>query len=113
MIVADEVEILHYLTTCKRLPHTPQLQLLEEWCLNNDLKRFRQKLHVDSDIFAHLVNRLENHPIFSNNSNNPQFPVPVQLAIFLNGVSHYGNGAATEDVAEWAGVSVGTVYNCY
>ncbi|KIK23178.1 hypothetical protein PISMIDRAFT_100947, partial [Pisolithus microcarpus 441] len=82
----DKVEKSCYLTTHKRLPHAPQLQLLEEWCLNNDLKRFRQKLHVDPDIFALLVNRLENHPIFSNNSNNPQFPVPVQLAIFLNGV---------------------------
>ncbi|KIK23310.1 hypothetical protein PISMIDRAFT_10957 [Pisolithus microcarpus 441] len=75
--LADEVEKLCYLTTRKRLPHTPQLQLLKEWCLNNDLKRFHRKLHVDPDIFACLVNRLENHPIFSNNSNNPQFPVPV------------------------------------
>ena len=32
--------------------------------------------------------------------------------IFLNGAGHYGNVATMEDLAEWAGVSVGTVYNC-
>ncbi|KIK11405.1 hypothetical protein PISMIDRAFT_122763 [Pisolithus microcarpus 441] len=111
--LADEVEKLHYLNACKRAPHAPQLQLLKEWNLNNDLKKFHRKLHVDPDVFAYLVKKLEGHPVFSNNSNNPQLPVPVQLTIFLNGVGHYGNGAAMEDVAEWAGISVGTVYNCY
>jgi len=44
---------------------------------------------------------------------NQQLPVWFQLAIFLNGVGHYGNAATTQDIAEWAGVAVGTVYNCY
>ncbi|KAG2046529.1 hypothetical protein BDR06DRAFT_1035893, partial [Suillus hirtellus] len=56
---------------------------------------------------------IQAHPIFHNNSNNPQLPVAVQLAIFLNGVGHYGNAATTEDISDWAGVSVGTIYNCY
>ncbi|KIK17969.1 hypothetical protein PISMIDRAFT_110346, partial [Pisolithus microcarpus 441] len=65
------------------------------------------------NVFTSLIRKLENHPIFSNNSNNPQLPVSVQLAIFLNRVGHYGNGATMEDLAEWAGVSIGMVYNCY
>ncbi|KAG2155201.1 uncharacterized protein EDB93DRAFT_1058463, partial [Suillus bovinus] len=74
---------------------------------------FRCKLHVDPPTFVHLVNIIINHPIFQNNSNNPQLPVPVQLVIFLNSAGHYGNAATTEDIAEWAGVSTGTVYNCH
>ncbi|KIK14151.1 hypothetical protein PISMIDRAFT_17487 [Pisolithus microcarpus 441] len=109
----DEVEKSCYLAAHTKAPHAPQLQLLEEWCLNNDLKKFHCKLCVDPNIFASLIAKLENHPIFSNNSNNPQLPVSVQLTIFLNGVSHYGNGATMEDIAEWAGVSIGMVYKCY
>ena len=37
----------------------------------------------------------------------------MQLAIFLNGLGHYGNAATTQDMAEWAGIAVGTVHNCY
>jgi len=109
----DEVEKSRYLTARKRAPRAPQLQLLEEWCLSDDLQKFRRKLQVDPDVFASLVNKIIDHPVFSNNSNNSQLPVPVQLAIFLNGVGHYGNSATIDDIAEWAGVSVGTVYNCY
>ena len=32
--------------------------------------------------------------------------------IFLNQAGHYGNAATPEDIAEWAGVSVGLVVNC-
>ncbi|KAG1855833.1 hypothetical protein C8R48DRAFT_608835, partial [Suillus tomentosus] len=38
-------------------------------------------------------------------------PVPVQLAIFLNSAGHYRNAMTTEDIADWASVSTGTVYN--
>jgi hypothetical protein len=52
-------------------------------------------------------------PLPNSHPSNQQLPVWFQLAIFLNGVGHYGNAAITQDVAEWAGVAVGTVYNCY
>ena len=35
------------------------------------------------------------------------------MAIFLNGLGHYGNAATTQDMTEWAGIAVGTVHNCY
>ncbi|KIK33749.1 hypothetical protein CY34DRAFT_99065, partial [Suillus luteus UH-Slu-Lm8-n1] len=44
--------------------------------------------------------------------NNPQLPVAIQLAIFLNHAVHYGNVISPEDVGQWAGVSVGSVINC-
>ena len=108
----DEVQQARYLATRKRTARAPQLQLLEQWALDGDVDKFRRKLRVDPEVFKHIVDRIRHHPGFSSQSNNPQFPVPVQLAIFLNGAGHYGNAATTEDLAEWAGVSVGTVYNC-
>jgi hypothetical protein len=52
------------------------------------------------------------HDIFHNNSNNPQAPVEVQLAIFLFRTGHYGNAASPEAIGHWAGVSPGMVTNC-
>ena len=108
----DEVEKTRMLCRPPRSSRAPQLHLLEEWSLDHP-EKFRRKLRVDCDVFVELVNRISDHPIFYNASNNPQLPVPIQLAIFLNGIGHYGNAATSEDVAEWAGVSTGTVYNCY
>jgi hypothetical protein len=67
----------------------------------------------EGDVFYELMKLIQEHLIFYNCSNNPQLPVAVQLAIFLNGVGHYGNAATMEDISDWAGVSVGTIYNCY
>lgn len=108
----DEVEKCRVLDVRPRLSRASQLHLLPEWA-NLSPERFRRKLRVDPQVFDKLIERIQDHPIFQNNSNNSQLPVAVQLALFLNGVGHYGNAATTEDVADWAGVSVGTVYNCY
>jgi len=35
----------------------------------------------------------------------------MQLAILLVRIGHYGNASSPEDVAQWAGVSLGTVIN--
>ncbi|KAF8833817.1 hypothetical protein BDN67DRAFT_916203, partial [Paxillus ammoniavirescens] len=59
-----------------------------------------------------ILDQLSDHPIFQSQSNNPQLPIAVQLAIFLNRAGHYGNAISPEDVALWAGVSVGSVVNC-
>jgi hypothetical protein len=108
----DEVKKCRVLDIRPWLSHAPQLHLLPEWAILSP-EKFRRKLRVDPQVFDKLTERIQGHPIFYNNSNNPQLPVAVQLALFLNGVGHYGNAATTEDVADWAGVSVGTVYNCY
>jgi hypothetical protein len=73
--------------------------------------RFRKKLRVSPVVFDRLVELIQDNTIFHNNSNVPQLPVPIQLAIFLVRVGHYGNASAPEYVAQWAGVSVGTVIN--
>ncbi|KAG2143559.1 uncharacterized protein EDB93DRAFT_1088142, partial [Suillus bovinus] len=73
---------------------------------------FQKQLCVSPEIFDAILDQISNHPVFHNQSNNPQLPVAVQLAIFLNRVGHYGNAISPEDVCQWAGVSVGSVTNC-
>jgi hypothetical protein len=92
-------------------PRAPQLHML----VHHEEHRphlFRQKLRVDPEIFDDILDHISNHPIFQNQSNNPQLPVSIQLAIFMNRAGHYGNAISLEDVAQWAGVSVGSVVNC-
>jgi hypothetical protein len=62
-------------------------------------------------VFDRLVEHIEDHDIFHNNSNIPQHPTPIQLAIFLVRVGHYGNVSSPEYVAQWARVCVGMVIN--
>lgn len=59
-----------------------------------------------------LISQIEDNPVFHNNSNSPQLPVHVQLAVFLFCIRHYGNAASPEDTAQWSGISVGGVEKC-
>lgn len=87
-----------------------QIHLLDKWRAEN-LSQFWKKVHVDPDTFDGLLQKIVDHPVFYNNSNVPQAPVTVQLAIFLNRAGHYGNSASPEDIGQWAGVSPGSVNN--
>ena len=73
---------------------------------------FHKKLRIDPDVFDCILDQIGGHPIFVSRGNQPQLPVAVQLVIFLNCAGHYGNAISPEDVAQWAGVSVGSVINC-
>jgi hypothetical protein len=59
--------------------------------------------------FQVLLDLIEGHPVFSNNSNNPQAPVQTQLAVTLYRMGRYGNGASVLDIAHHAGISEGAV----
>ncbi|KAG2343375.1 hypothetical protein BDR05DRAFT_884461, partial [Suillus weaverae] len=73
---------------------------------------FRQKLCINPDIFDAILDQISGHAIFQNNSNNRQLPIALQLAMFLNHAGHYGNAASNQDIAQWAGIGVGSVTNC-
>jgi hypothetical protein len=108
----DEVEkarVLH--RPDEPMPRAPQLHLLVHFGEHRP-HLFRHKLRVDPEIFDDILDQISDHPIFQNNSNNPQLPVSIQLAIFLNRAGHYGNAITLQDAAQWAGVSVGSVVNC-
>ena len=108
----NEVKLARVLQSHPPSSRISQLPLLDEWRFDH-LELFVRKLRVPPRIFEDIVDLIKNHPIFHNNSNNSQLPVSIQLAIFLNAAGHYGNAATSQDMAEWAGVSVGTVHNCY
>ena len=61
--------------------------------------QFEQMLHVSPHIFDIVLSLIEHHPVFQNNSNRPQVPVEVQLAVTLYRMGHYGNGASIQDIA--------------
>jgi hypothetical protein len=106
-----------YLLTTRVLELSPPVKKLGQLTLYlNDFRldhpdRFRKKLRVSPAVFDRLVDLIEGHHVFQNNSHVPQYPVPVQLAILLVRLGHYGNASSPEDVAQWAGVCVGTVIN--
>ena len=108
----DEVEKARVLHRPDQPPlRAPQLHLLVHFEEHRP-HLFRQKLRVNPEIFDDILDLISSHPIFHNQSNNPQLPVAIQLAIFLNRAGHYGNAITLEDVAQWSGISVGSVVNC-
>lgn len=88
-----------------------QIHLLESW-RDGNLNQYRKRVRVDPDTFDSIANKIRDHDIFHSNSNVPQAPIEVQLAIFLFCAGHYGNAASLEAIGHWAGVSPGTVVNC-
>ncbi|KAF8228637.1 hypothetical protein L208DRAFT_1290441 [Tricholoma matsutake] len=91
----------------------PQIQILDNHRIHQPNK-FHHLVHINPLTFNSLVVRIEDHPIFYNNSNcpQPQLAPATQLAIFLNCASHYGNWAGPDNLADWVGKSTGTVKTC-
>ncbi|KAF8836125.1 hypothetical protein BDN67DRAFT_911760 [Paxillus ammoniavirescens] len=91
--------------------YAPQLQLLTHFT-DHHPELFQKKLCIHPLIFNNILDQISDHLIFQNDSNNKQLLIAIQLSIFLNCIGHYGNTCSPEDIAQWAGVSVGTVINC-
>jgi len=87
-----------------------QLPLLTHYA-EHQPKKFCKKLRVYPVVFNDILGEISDHPIFQNWSNNRQIPISIQLAIFLYCAGHYRNACSPDDIAEWAGVSIGTVMN--
>ena len=66
-------------------------------------------LRVSPFVFEFLLDLIKDHKVFHNNSNVPQTPVDVQLAVTLYRMGRFGNGACLEDVACHAGYSEGAI----
>jgi hypothetical protein len=109
--LVDHISTVCVLISAPPMPKWSQLCLLDHWKVHCP-DWFHCKLRVDPETFDSLVRLIIDNPIFYNNSNCPQFPVPLQLYIFLFRAGHYGNAASPEDTAQWAGMSVGGVEKC-
>ena len=71
--------------------------------------QFREELRVTPHTFDVLISKLGDDIVFQNNSHCPQMPVEEQVAITLFRFGHDGNAASLQGVANWAGISKGTV----
>lgn len=77
---------------------------------DNRPDHFREALRVSPTTFDQIVSHIQDDPVFSNNSHCAQMAVENQLAIALYRFGHDGNAASLQSVANWAGVSKGTVH---
>lgn len=92
------------------LPRGPAYMPHVLYVLKNERPdHFRQQLRVWPHTFDRIVEMLQDDPVFSNDSNNPQMPVAEQIAITLYRFGTSGNGVCLQNVANWAGVGKGTV----
>ena len=102
----------HYLQGCVCVPKKESLSLAWEFAQNStDHQQFINMLHVSPQVFQTLLHLIEDHPVFQNNSNNPQTEVEKQLAVTLYWMRCFRNGTSLEDIARISGVSEGSVEN--
>ncbi|KAL3693772.1 hypothetical protein R1sor_007423 [Riccia sorocarpa] len=86
----------------------------EENCEDYDSELY--ELWLSLQCSRYMVQRLfglciQDHPIFFNNSNCPQTPAVVQLAVGLDRLGHEGNGACIDRSMELWGISHGSLVN--
>lgn len=107
----DHILNTRYLHNRTPIPHNPQINLLL-WYKENSPIRFQRKVRMAPATFDHILSLITTDEIFMSTSPRGQIAVDIQLAIFLNRLGHYGNASSVEDIADWAGVSSGSVINC-
>lgn len=100
----------HYLNPRPYVPKSGNLHLAWEYARDPALHdRFVNMLRVSPHVFETILGMIENSSIFQNNSNNPQRPMKIQLAVTLYRMGRFGNGSLVEDIARVAGISEGAV----
>jgi hypothetical protein len=88
-----------------------QLHLILVNFKKNDPKHFCYNLQVSLATFDCLEQMIAGHLAFLYNSFTSQGPLSAQLATALFWFGHNENGASVKAVAQWAGISTGTVIN--
>ncbi|KAJ7815912.1 hypothetical protein B0H13DRAFT_1923917 [Mycena leptocephala] len=78
-----EIEATRVIDPMPRIEKASQLYLLDEWRAISH-PNFRKKLRVEPEVFDGLHELIVDHPIFQNNSGNPQLPFHLVLSIQPN-----------------------------
>ena len=112
--VRNEVETMYaqrYEMSRRTLPRGPAYLHHVLGTLKNDCSdHFREALRISPGTFDKIIDLIMHDPVFSNNSNHPQIPIEMQLAIALYQFGHDGNSTSLQSVANWASVSQGMVH---
>ena len=88
-----------YLNDRHPIPKLGNLDLAWQYAQNpNDHHRFVNMLRVTPLVFQTILNLIEGHAIFQNDSHNPQAPVEQQLAVTLFRMGQYRYGSSVEDI---------------
>ena len=66
---------------------------------------FKENVRMSRDTFIDLSNRLSEHRLFNNTSQNPQRSIQLQPMVALYRFGRSGNGASVEKLARHFGVS--------
>ncbi|KAL0569843.1 hypothetical protein V5O48_012120 [Marasmius crinis-equi] len=77
------------------------LHTLEKWSTQRP-DQFHEDLCVSPSTFWRLHARIQDDPIFTNQSQNDQMPVSHQLAILLYRLRHYRNSASLKKAVNWS-----------
>jgi hypothetical protein len=110
--VDDLVELHHAVSSVRYLaPRLPVMKLtnFRSNVHRYDPDRFRQAFRMDQTSFNAIVRLIEGHPVFHNNSLNPQQDVSVQLYVALRRFGHYGSSCSIGETAKLIGISEGSV----
>lgn len=86
----------------KSLQHRTTLLMLPS-------NEFRQAFRMNKDTFLFILNTIQNHQVFQNNSYNKQQPVWIQLLVALERFGFDGNSCSVGKVARSLGIGNGTV----
>jgi hypothetical protein len=106
----ERIQTTRYLRACPPVLKCGQIELLFKFAEDpSHRERFIAMVRVSPFVFCSILDMIEDNPVFTNNSNNPQAPVEVQLAVTLYCLGRYGNGASVQDIARITGVSEGSV----
>ncbi|KAF8797443.1 hypothetical protein BYT27DRAFT_7237260 [Phlegmacium glaucopus] len=100
------LEETHYLNGRPPVPKCGNIDLA--WEFSQDPAhhhRFINMLRVSPLVFLTVLDLIEDHKVFKNDTNLGQTPIEQQLAVTLFRMGRYGNGASIEDIARAAGCS--------
>lgn len=95
-----------YFNKSDRIPKSLEYRTMLLTLPQND---FRQAFRMNKDTFISVLNRIEGHPVFQNDSLHKQQPAWVQLLVALERFGFDGNACSVGKVARNMGISNGTV----
>ncbi|KAF8999208.1 hypothetical protein BDZ89DRAFT_969538 [Hymenopellis radicata] len=103
-----ELKTTRYLRLRPPVPKSSQLGLL--WAYYEDPAYpvlMLDMAPVSPRVFDFILEMIQDHPVFTNESTSSQAPIDEQLAITLFRLGHYGNAASVKVIARQFGCSEG------
>ncbi|KAE9355365.1 hypothetical protein PR003_g2898 [Phytophthora rubi] len=84
-------------------------EFARQYFLNLHDDDFRQLTRTTRESFEFISNKIKDHRVFQNNSDHPQAPIWLQLAVALDRLGTNGNGSSMGRTTKIWGVGTGTL----